>query len=141
MSDRDKETAEARVGAQLKAMRAKLGLTQAELAEAMQGLGHSWMQTTVAKTEAADRPVRLNEVADLAKILGVSLPHLVSSETDWKVGVIQGQLDRWGAHAMRLKAEIYELDRQVAAKTQAFEEAEKRVRELETELAQVNGKR
>jgi transcriptional regulator with XRE-family HTH domain len=141
MSDRDKETAEARVGAQLKAMRAKLGLTQAELAEAMQGLGHSWMQTTVAKTEAADRPVRLNEVADLAKILGVSLPHLVSSETDWKAGVIQGQLDRWWAHAMRLKAEVDELDRQVAAKTQAFEEAEKRVRELETELAQVNGKR
>jgi transcriptional regulator with XRE-family HTH domain len=138
MSDRDIRTPEEQVGAQVKALRAKLGLTQAELADAMQGLGHSWMQTTVAKTEAADRPLRLNEVADLAKILGVRVPHLVSSRTDWEIGVIQGQLERWGVHALRLHAEIDELDRQVVAKTQAFEEAQKRIRELEDELAQIN---
>jgi transcriptional regulator with XRE-family HTH domain len=139
MSDRDSRTPEEQVGAQVKVLRVQRGLTQAELADAMQGLGHSWIQTTVAKTEAADRPLRLNEVADLAKILGVRVPHLVSTRTDWDLQVIQGQLDRWGAHAMRLQAEIDELDRQVVEKTQAFEEAQKRIRELEDELAQVNG--
>jgi CII-binding regulator of phage lambda lysogenization HflD len=95
----------------------------------------------VAKTEAADRPLRLNEVADLAKILGVRIPHLVSTQTDWDFQVIQGQLDRWNAHAMRVQAEIIELDHQLVAKTQALEEAQKRIQELQTELAQVDGER
>jgi len=56
MTGEDTKTAEQTVGANIKAMRAQLGLTQVELAEAMQRLGHSWIQTTVAKTEAADRP-------------------------------------------------------------------------------------
>jgi transcriptional regulator with XRE-family HTH domain len=138
MNDRDIRTPEEQVGASVKVLRAQRGLTQADVAEAMQGLGHSWIQTTVAKTEAADRPLRLNEVADLAKILGVRVPQLVSTRTDWDLQVIQGQLERWGVHAMRLQAEIDELDHQVVAKTQALEEAQKRMQELQTELAQVN---
>jgi transcriptional regulator with XRE-family HTH domain len=124
----------------IKALRAKAGLTQAELAEAMQGLGHSWIQTTAAKTEAADRPLRLNEVADLAKILGLRVPELVSTKNDWDLRVIQEQLERWNVHVMRLTAEIEELNHQVAAKTQALEEAQKRIQELQAELAQVDGK-
>jgi transcriptional regulator with XRE-family HTH domain len=141
MNDRDSRTPEEQVGASVKVLRTQRGLTQADLAEAMQGLGHSWIQTTVAKTEAADRPLRLNEVADLAKILGVRVPHLVSTRTDWDLQVIQGQLERWGVHAMRLQAELDELDHQVVAKTQALEEAQKRIQELQAELAQVNGER
>src|SRR5688500_12823306 len=75
MNDEDR-TPEETVGANIKMLRAQRGLTQAELAEAMQGLGHSWIQTTVAKTEAAARPLRLNEVADLAHVLRVRLPEL-----------------------------------------------------------------
>jgi transcriptional regulator with XRE-family HTH domain len=138
MNDRDSRTPEEQVGASVKVLRVQRGLTQADVAERMHDLGHSWLQTTVAKTEAADRPLRLNEVADLAKILGVRVPDLVSTRTDWDLRVIQGQLDRWGVHAMRLQAEIDELNHQVVAKRQALEEAEKRMQELQTELAQVN---
>jgi transcriptional regulator with XRE-family HTH domain len=137
MSDKDTKTAEEVVGANIKFWRAKLGLTQVGLAEAMQGLGHSWIQTTVAKTEAADRPLRVNEVADLAKILGVRVPHLVSSRTDWELEAINITLSHAMSHALRLKAEIEELNRQVAAKTAAYEEARKRVRELDAEYKQV----
>jgi transcriptional regulator with XRE-family HTH domain len=140
MSERDTRTAEEVVGVNIKALRAKLGLTQVELAEAMQGLGHSWIQTTVAKTEAADRPLRLNEVADLAKILGIRVPHLVSTKNDWELQVIEGQLERWFVHARRLNSEIEDLNQQATVKTQALEEAEKRIRGLQAELAQLDGK-
>jgi transcriptional regulator with XRE-family HTH domain len=140
MTDKDRKTPEETVGANIKAMRAKLGLTQAELAEAMQGLGHSWIQTTVAKTEAADRPLRVNEVADLARILGTRLPYLVSSHADWELEAIKVTQEGYLNHAMRLKRDIDELNQQLAAKTQAYEEARKRVRELEIEFRQADGK-
>jgi hypothetical protein len=40
----------------------------------MQALGCNWLQTTVAKTEAAERPLRVNEVTDLAALLGWMFP-------------------------------------------------------------------
>jgi transcriptional regulator with XRE-family HTH domain len=137
MASLSRDTVIGQTWANIKYWRAKLGLTQAELAEAMQGLGHSWIQTTVAKTEAADRPLRVNEVADLAKILGVRVPHLVSSKNDWELEAIKVTQEGWLGHAMRLKAEIEELNRQVEVKTQALKEAQKRVRDLETEFKQV----
>lgn len=39
----------------------------------MSARGFSWRQTTVAKTEAAERPIRINEAAALAMVLGVNL--------------------------------------------------------------------
>jgi transcriptional regulator with XRE-family HTH domain len=139
MNDEDIRTVEETVGANIKAMRAQLGLTQAELAEAMQGLGHSWIQTTVAKTEAADRPLRVNEVADLAKVLGVRVPELVSSRNDWLVESINTTQAVYASHAQRLETEIEELNRQVAVKTQSLEETRKRIRELADEFRRVNG--
>jgi transcriptional regulator with XRE-family HTH domain len=141
MNDEDTKTAEEYVGANIKARRAQLGLTQAELAEAMQGLGHSWIQTTVAKTEAADRPLRVNEVADLARVLGVRVPELVSTNADWAVESINTTLAVHGSHANRLESEIEELNRQVNVKMQALEETRKRIQELQTEFWRVRGER
>jgi transcriptional regulator with XRE-family HTH domain len=138
MDDGDK-TPEEIVGANIKAMRSQLGLTQAELAEAMQGLGYSWIQTTVAKTEAADRPLRVNEVADLAQILGTRLPDLVSSHNDWNRQAINMMLSHFQGHANRLTMDIQELTQQLEVKRQALGEAQKRVRELQAELDQVDG--
>jgi transcriptional regulator with XRE-family HTH domain len=122
-------------------LRAQLGLTQAELAEAMQGLGHSWVQTTVAKTEAATRPLRVNKVADLAQVLGVRVPDLVSKDNDWALRSIDTTLAMHGAHAIRLESEIAELNRQMAVKTQTLEETRKLIQELHAEFHRVNGQR
>ena len=141
MNDGDRKTAEETVGANIKTRRAQLGLTQAQLAEAMQGLGHSWIQTTVAKTEAADRPLRVNEVADLARVLDVRVPELVSTDADWAIESINTTLAMHGANANRLESEIEELNRQVAVKTQALEETRKRIQELQAEFWRVRGER
>jgi transcriptional regulator with XRE-family HTH domain len=46
----------------------------------MNRAGFSWRQSTVAKTEAAARPVRVDEAAALAGILGVTVDDLVRPE-------------------------------------------------------------
>jgi predicted nucleic acid-binding Zn-ribbon protein len=67
----------------------------------------------------------------------VRVPHLVSSKNDWELEAIKVTQEGWMGHAMRLKSEIEELNRQVAVKRQALKEAQKRVRDLETEFKQV----
>lgn len=44
--------------------------------------GHSWRQTTVAKTEAADRPIRVNEMQGLARVFGVQMVDLLTVPID-----------------------------------------------------------
>jgi hypothetical protein len=46
----------------------------------MRGAGFSWQQSTVAKTEGATRPVRVDEAAALAGIFGVTVDDLVRPE-------------------------------------------------------------
>lgn len=64
----------------MKAGRSRLGMTQEGLAAIMRQVGHSWRQTTVAKTEAAERPLRVNELVDLSGALRVPLTDLLESD-------------------------------------------------------------
>ena len=72
--------AEARFAARLKALRQARGMTQAELAALVADYGLNWHQTTVAKTERADRPLRLNEVQALADALRLPVLELLRGE-------------------------------------------------------------
>jgi transcriptional regulator with XRE-family HTH domain len=57
----------------LREARERLGLTQKNVADRMSFLGFSMMHTTVAKIEAGQRPVRLNEAFGLANCVGESI--------------------------------------------------------------------
>lgn len=58
-----------------KARRKEAGLSQVEVAARMQALGHTaWYQTTVAKIEAGNRQIFLDEAVDLAGVLAVPAP-------------------------------------------------------------------
>lgn len=61
----------------LRKIRQASELSQEAVARQMVAKGHSWRQTTVAKTEAASRPIRVNEAASLARIFGVALSTLL----------------------------------------------------------------
>ena len=37
----------------------------------MQAYGYQWSQATVTRLESASRPIRVNELADLARLFGV----------------------------------------------------------------------
>ena len=68
-SDSDDE----RFGSNLRVIRERRGISQADLARVMSERGISWAQQTVAQTEAGKRPMRLSEAAALAAILQTPL--------------------------------------------------------------------
>jgi transcriptional regulator with XRE-family HTH domain len=72
-------SAEIRLGTWVRVARQGLGMSQDVLAERMELYGFKWQQTTVQKTEAATRPIRVNEAAALAEILGASLDEMTAT--------------------------------------------------------------
>jgi transcriptional regulator with XRE-family HTH domain len=138
----NKETPEQQAGAKIKTRRAELGMSQEQLANEMRRLGHPWHQTTVVKTEAAGRPLRLNELTDLARILRVRASHLAATETDFKLEMVQNDVVAHSGAVARLQADIDELNQMLAEKTQAYENARKLLLESQEEyrrLLRVNG--
>lgn len=75
-------SAEEQIGERLRALRVGRGWSQAELATRMAGRDEKWTQSTIAKTEGATRPIRLNELAALAETLDVLLTDLLEPERE-----------------------------------------------------------
>ena len=48
----------------------------------MRALGYTWQQSTIAKIEMAQRPLRLNELADIASIFGAPATHFLRPDPD-----------------------------------------------------------
>jgi transcriptional regulator with XRE-family HTH domain len=67
----DLPTPEQLVGRQVRLLRQGRGWSQQEVAEKMQAYGYQWSQATVTRLESASRPIRVNELADLARLFGV----------------------------------------------------------------------
>lgn len=69
-------------------------MSQQAVADAMAALGFSWRQTTVAKSEGADRPILFTEVVALSTILKRNLDYFLSGRNalDEKMEGIQLRL-------------------------------------------------
>src|SRR5690242_13035242 len=65
-------TPEQIAGRKMALLREERGWTQAETARRMKPYGYSWAQSTVARIESGQRPLRLNEVVHVAALFGVS---------------------------------------------------------------------
>lgn len=86
---------------QLRAARRERGWSQQFVAEAMKGRGFSWRQTTVAKTEAGDRPVLLGEAVALAEIFKKNIEYFLESQ-DALDTVIEETAESLGVQRQRL---------------------------------------
>ena len=80
-------TAEALAGRLLRLLRESRGWSQKQVADRMRAYGYSWNQSTITRIESASRPLRLNELADLAILFGVPVsqflePNLPFGEED-----------------------------------------------------------
>lgn len=60
-------------GSRFRELRNERGWSQQDVADHMKAFGYSWSQATMTRLEAATRPVRLNEVADLAALYGLKV--------------------------------------------------------------------
>jgi transcriptional regulator with XRE-family HTH domain len=64
------------IGAKLKVLREAASISQAKLAKQMRERGHPWQQSTVARTEGGQQPLRFEEVIELAALLNTSISEL-----------------------------------------------------------------
>jgi len=72
-------TPEQLVARQVRLLRQGRSWSQQEVAEKMRAYGYRWSQATVTRLESASRPIRLNELADLAILFGVPVAQFLES--------------------------------------------------------------
>jgi transcriptional regulator with XRE-family HTH domain len=78
----------------------------------MTAYGYDFHQTTIAKIEAAQRPLRVRELADFAALYGVEVQELVYGparalpEVDLEIGDVSAQLGQAQAAAARAAQEV-----------------------------------
>ncbi len=76
-TDASLPTPEELAGRHVRLLRQRRGWSQQEVAEKMRAWGYEWSQATVTRLEAATRPLRLNELADLALLFEIPLGELL----------------------------------------------------------------
>jgi transcriptional regulator with XRE-family HTH domain len=68
---------EVQAGRALRRLRTARGWSQEEVARQMKAYGYDFHQTMIAKIEAAQRPIRVRELADFAALYGVEVHELI----------------------------------------------------------------
>jgi transcriptional regulator with XRE-family HTH domain len=114
---------EAVAGQEIRGLRIARGWSQQEVAMKMRGFGYSWNQTMVSKIEAGTRPLRVNELADLAQLFAVPvaqllLPQVSLEEAEKEIAELEPALKAAEARAAEAEAALkameelnYELNR------------------------------
>jgi transcriptional regulator with XRE-family HTH domain len=96
----------------LRQLRLSRSWSQQEVAARMMAYGYDFHQTTIAKIEAAQRPLRVRELADFAALYGVEVQELVYGptralpEVDLEIEDVTAQLGQAQAIAARATQEV-----------------------------------
>lgn len=86
-----RESADERLGTNLRILRERKEMSQAELARRMTEEGHGWHQSTVARAEAGRQSVRIVEGEALAHILGVTIDRLLWASAEANEAALVGR--------------------------------------------------
>lgn len=101
-------------GRALRRLRLARQWSQEEAARRMRAYGYDFHQTTIAKIEAAQRPLRVRELADFAALYGVEIQELVFPPSGSLVEVNQ-EIAELEAKRKDIRIEISENQRLLAA--------------------------
>jgi transcriptional regulator with XRE-family HTH domain len=118
---------EARLARSVRALRTARDLTQAGLARKMTDLGFSWHPTTVARVEAGERDISLDEAVALADLLGIPLVDLLRGERTAlleQIATVQKRLAQAAADLARAR----EMQHRIAGEVVRAEEITARLR-------------
>ena len=89
---------EVEAGRALRRLRTARGWSQEEVARRMKAYGYDFHQTMIAKIEAAQRPIRVRELADFAALYGLEVHELIYppagslKEADKEISILRDQL-------------------------------------------------
>jgi len=132
------DTPEGRLAARVRQYRVERGWSQAELANRMSDLDHGWHQTTVAKTERAERDPRYPELLALAEALAVPLDALLGLALEpaaEEMSEARLKIHRLEQEEQLLLHRLAFLDRDIADMEAQRKEHLQRLSELKKEIA------
>jgi len=132
------DTPEGRLAARVRQYRVERGWSQAELASHMSDLDHGWHQTTVAKTERAERDPRYPELLALAEALAVPLDALLGLALEpaaEDMSEARSKIHRLEQEEQLLLHRVAFLDRDIADMEAQRKEHLQRLSELKKEIA------
>jgi transcriptional regulator with XRE-family HTH domain len=98
LTDDGRPDPEVQAGRALRRLRTARGWSQEEVARQMKAYGYDFHQTMIAKIEAAQRPIRVRELADFAALYGVEVHELIYppagslKEADKEIATLTKQL-------------------------------------------------
>ena len=132
------DTPEGQLAARVRQYRVERGWSQAELASRMSDLDHGWHQTTVAKTERAERDPRYPELLALAEALAVPLDALLGLALEpaaEDMSEARSKIHRLEQEEQLLLHRVVFLDRDIADMEAQRKEHLQRLSELKKEIA------
>jgi transcriptional regulator with XRE-family HTH domain len=132
---------EERAGKALRQLRLAQGWSQGEVAVRMTAYGHDFHQTSIAKVEAAQRPLRVRELADFAALYGVAVQDLLygptrsTAEVDQEITEVEERLANARTAADAATADLGAARHAVSTAEASYRTAVANVTALEGRLA------
>jgi len=130
---------EVQAGRALRRLRTARGWSQEEVGRRMKAYGYDFHQTMIAKIEAAQRPLRVRELADFASLYGMEVHELIYPPA--------GSLQEVTREIATLTDHLQAADRDVQARRQELDKAraaavaaEEDLRRHEGEAAMLRGR-
>ena len=108
---------EVQAGLALRRLRTACGWSQEEVARRMKAYGYDFHQTMIAKIEAAQRPLRVRELADFAALFGREVHELIYPPA--------GSLKEVNREIGKLTDHLAAVDRDVEARRDELDKAER----------------
>jgi transcriptional regulator with XRE-family HTH domain len=118
---RERPDPEVQAGRALRRLRMARGWSQEEVARQMKAYGYDFHQTMIAKIEAAQRPIRVRELADFAALYGVEAHELIYppagslKEAAKEIAALRGQLREVTARAEAAAVAVAKAETDLAA--------------------------
>ena len=138
---------EVQAGQALRRLRQARNWSQEEVAVRMTAYGYDFHQTMIAKIEAAQRPLRVRELADFAALYGVEVQDLVYPPTrslpeiDREIGEVTARLEMVHAAAAAASHQLQNLREAIDDAEAAFQKSTVEAAVLERRLASLRADR
>lgn len=126
---------EVQAGRALRRLRLSQGWSQEEVAKRMWAYGYDFHQTTIAKIEAAQRPLRVRELAHFAALYEVEVHELIYPMTGGSLTEIDQDIIEVEAHRELLQRAVAATGEQVASARAALDDAQMRHAKCSSEAA------